>query len=792
MRVKFNSIYRPVFMFLFMWQSQAFSQNQTISGYVVDKGNRETIIGATVAVKGTMKGASTDINGYFQITGLSEGRVVLVVSHVSYQSVEKIVELGGKSIYLGELSMEPGLTSIDEISVVGIRPDLVGDKEIETSQMQLTPKAIESIPTARNDVFRAIKYLPGIEGTEAFSPLYSVRGGDPGENKVVLDGVTIYNPYHFTTASGIFNVQTIKNIDIFVGGYGAEFGGSNSSILHITTKEGDKNELHGEFFPSLMQSKLLLEFPAGKDASIMLGGRYFYDIQSAFIFYNNSYFYDFNFSYSNRINNKNWLGVKVFASKDKTTYDFGRFYGLMGNSFDMDIYEHIDMGLDNHWNNLAATVYLKKILTPSIYMNTQLYYSSHRSSNYSFMDMVVEIEEEEGPYDVKLYYNTRFRSQIHDYSAKSDINIKLGMHHTLQAGIEHNWYEFENSAAINDIDKGTERREPLSLAAFFEDKIKYGPLIVRPGIRYTQYSFNDGVYWEPRANLSLNLSKKTRVLMAYGTYYQYIISMNTMEYEVNQFLDYYYPLGNIDPSKSIHYIAGFEHEVLKNQLTLKTDLYFKDIQRTYTFDLTQSEAETFTFSDKLQMGTGRAYGVETMLKGTVDKFSGWVSYGLSFADRSFPHIMDGKAYPFEYNRTHSFNLLLNYQVNPKLAYSTAALVMSGQPRTIETFFQNHYYYDPQSGNLSFFPIYAASAKNNARLPMVMEWDIGVKKRLRTGFGAELEEFFKADESYVNITIGNILFFRRNVSWYFPTGGGKYLPIGFNYIPYVNAGYILKF
>lgn len=74
----------------------------------------------------------------------------------------------------------------------------------------MTPQMIQSIPTARNDVLAAVKYLPGVDRTEPFSPLYTTRGGDPGENAILLDGVLIYNPYHASVSAGIFNTQTIK------------------------------------------------------------------------------------------------------------------------------------------------------------------------------------------------------------------------------------------------------------------------------------------------------------------------------------------------------------------------------------------------------------------------------------------------------------------------------------------------------------------------------------------------------------------------------------------------------
>jgi len=76
--------------------------------------------------------------------------------------------------------------------------------------------------------------------------------------------------------------------------------------------------------------------------------------------------------------------------------------------------------------------------------------------------------------------------------------------------------------------------------------------------------------------------------------------------------------------------------------------------------------------------------------------------------------------------------------------------------------------------------------------MGIDLSFGIVKRIRKGFGANLAEFLKADGSYLTTTIGNILFFRRNVMWYFPYGGNKYIPIGLNYFPIVSVGYVIKF
>ncbi|MEJ2628558.1 MAG: hypothetical protein P8078_08385 [bacterium] len=114
------------------------------------------------------------------------------------------------------------------------------------------------------------------------------------------------------------------------------------------------------------------------------------------------------------------------------------------------------------------------------------------------------------------------------------------------------------------------------------------------------------------------------------------------------------------------------------------------------------------------------------------------------------------------------------------------------PKTIESMLKSYYYYDPTSNNYSSFPIFVASRKNNARLPLYIRLDLGIKKKLTNGFGADLAQFLGADDSYLNVTLGNLLFFWRNVVWYFPVGGKKLYGLGLNYLPSFNMGYTIKF
>ena len=99
--------------------------------------------------------------------------------------------------------------------------------------------------------------------------------------------------------------------------------------------------------------------------------------------------------------------------------------------------------------------------------------------------------------------------------------------------------------------------------------------------------------------------------------------------------------------------------------------------------------------------------------------------------------------------------------------------------------------------MSYFPLYASSEKNTAKMPPLINLDFSIRKKLLTGFGRKIADFINADESYVTVTIRNALFLYRNVEYYYPGTFippyyDKYIPFGSNYLPRVGVSYTLKF
>jgi hypothetical protein len=601
----------------------------------------------------------------------------------------------------------------------------------------------------------------------------------------MLDGVTIYNPYHFTTSSGIFNVQTVKSVDMLVGGFGAEYGGRNSSVINISTKDGNDSKLHGEIHPTTSESKVFLEFPVGEKSTMMVAGRINYDLIGNFMLYSNNYFYDMNVSFTHHFNSKNRLTLKYFGSQDHTDFDFNNLYKYMGNSIGMgmeEVFNDMSFKMVSRWKNNIVTAIWKSALAPNLFLRAQVYGSLHKAENYS--ELVMDIE------NVGFDTSTRFKSKVNDWSAKFNLDYKPFYWNDFKIGAEYNNYLFENGSVVNKIDYGSSSRSPMLISFFAEDKISIGAVQIRPGLRATSFN-NQNILFEPRLNAVVNLGNDFKLQAAWGKYNQYIISMNTQEFEYNQLLDYYYPLGSREPSLSYHYILGLEKK-LNSQNTLSIDLYYKDIARTYTFDLLQNQYEAYSLSDKIIAGSGRSYGMELVWKGSFDKFSGWASYTLSRSTRSFPHIMNGKEYNYDYERRHSIKAVINYQATKRISYSAAFIAQSGVPRSVENTFQMFYMYDPLTGKMICSPQYTTNEKNGVRMPWLLYLDFGLQKKVVSGFGNDLAQFFGAAESYLTVNVYNALFFRRNVLYYYSLGTDQMLPMGDNYLPIVAAGYTLKF
>ncbi|HNW49887.1 MAG TPA: carboxypeptidase-like regulatory domain-containing protein [Prolixibacteraceae bacterium] len=427
---------RLIVILLFFCSGVVMAEKKNLSGIISDEKTGETLIGATVCVfDNQTKGTVTNANGFFTLPDMEQDSICLKFSFIGYETLVRCYDLKNKRDHFLEVRLLPSKVELEQVTVVAPEVDRIGDRDVEISEHRLSPNEIKLIPSARKDVFRSMRFMPGIQPTEPLSPLVSVRGGDPGENLIMLDGVTMYNPYHFLSSSGIFNMQTVKNVDVLAGGFGAEFGGRNSSVINILTKDGSRDGLHGEITPTTSETSVFLEFPVGKKSTMMVAGRAHYDLMGNFILYSRNFFFDVNLSFTTRLNQTNWLTCKIFGSQDKTNLDFASVYKYIGNSVNMEEYFN-DMSLRwiHHWKSNIATVIWKSALSSKLFLKAQTFVSMHDGSNYSEMSMRIN----------NMVFNTssNFISSVRDLSAIVNFEYKPFSWGELKAGMTHKIYFF--------------------------------------------------------------------------------------------------------------------------------------------------------------------------------------------------------------------------------------------------------------------------------------------------------------------------------------------------------------
>ena len=158
------------------------------------------------------------------------------------------VSISNNEIITLNLEIKQSTVKLDEIEISGERQEMKND--VKAASIKISNKDLELIPTigGEADLAQYMQIIPGVIFTgDQCAQLY-IRGGSPVQNKVIMDGMTIYSPFHSIGLFSVFDSDIIRNTDVFTGGFSAEYGGRVSSIMKITTKDGNKKRIKGKRF----------------------------------------------------------------------------------------------------------------------------------------------------------------------------------------------------------------------------------------------------------------------------------------------------------------------------------------------------------------------------------------------------------------------------------------------------------------------------------------------------------------------------------------------------------------
>ena len=204
-----------------------------------DEATGEPAIFTPVSLRGaTDHGAQTDVNGYFSISKVPPGHFTLQVVYLGYDTVSKEVDIKADLIQTEQLYLKKG--SIEMKTVVVTAEKQKAQNNVRVGVTKLTPKQIERLPAigGQADLAQYMQVVPGVVFTGDQGGQLYIRGGSPVQNEVLLDGMTLYNPFHSIGLFSVFDNDIIRNADILTGGFNAEYGGGDRRLRGISTPRG--------------------------------------------------------------------------------------------------------------------------------------------------------------------------------------------------------------------------------------------------------------------------------------------------------------------------------------------------------------------------------------------------------------------------------------------------------------------------------------------------------------------------------------------------------------------------
>ncbi len=705
-------------------------QTGKLKGFVYDKENGEPILFTNVTLKGTTLGAATDVNGYYTVTNVPVGEQTLMVTYLGYDTLFQTVTVTANDLETANLYLTKSSVKLGEVQVSADRQEAL--TEVRTSVTKLTPKEMKQIPTVsgESDLAQVLQVQPGVVFTGDQGGQLYIRGGSPIQNKVLLDGMIIYNPFHSIGFFSVFDTDIIKTADIYTGGFNAEFGDRISSIMDIKTRGGNKKKFSGKVSFNPFGANVLLEGPIIKFKEDR-GGTLTYLVsgKTSYLEYTSKVLYPY-------INEGKGLPFNFTDIFGKLSYNSagGSQINLVGFSFnDQVTYQSIN---NYKWNSFG--VGFNAIIVPS--GSQVLLEPFFNYSNY-------KIELSESTQDDRRY------SEIGGFNGGMNFTYYFGKSELKFGPFLQGFqtkYEFENS--VGQLIGQGESQNTTDFGAYAKFKWSWrDKIVLEPSFRLHYYASLGVASPEPRLGLKWNITKWLRLKYAFGLFAQNMISANSDRDVVNLFYGFLTAPENLPGEfdgkevrnplqRAMHNIVGFEVDLGRRfsfnvEGYLKNFLQLSNVNRNKLFPDDDQNADV---PDQLKkdfiIETGRAMGVDFVLKYSYKRLYAWAVYSLSSVTR-----YDGinEYFPL-FDRRHNVNLVAAYTFGKNLNWEASVRwnLGSGFPFTQTAgFYENLVFtdgintdYTTQNGQLGV----EYGELNKGRLPFYHRLDLSVKRKFEIG------------------------------------------------------------
>jgi outer membrane receptor protein involved in Fe transport len=671
-------------------QLPASAHRYTISGYVKDSLNGETLIGASISVVGKSKGINTNQYGFYSIT-LTEGTYQLVCSYIGFQP--KVVEIKLDHDLQITFGVLPKI-KLSEVVVVTAKKRDANVKNAQMGKFTLPIEQIKALPSflGEVDLLKTIQFLPGVRNAGEGSAGIYVRGGGPDQNLILLDDAPVYNTGHLFGFFSIFNADAIKNVSLIKGGMPAQYGGRLSSVLDVTMKEGNNQKYQVDAGIGVIASRLSIQGPIKKNkASFIISGRrtYIDALSKLFLkkssqFYGSSYyFYDLNAKVNYIFSDKDRLYLSGYFGRDVFNFVNGR------QSLKINI----------PWGNSTGTLRWNHVFNKKLFGNTTAVYNDYK---FTF-------NAAQNSFELKLM------SGIRDISLKQDFDLYPFTGHKIKFGGIYTYHRFTPSVVSGKQDttvfkpNNAQVKYAHEAAVYVQDDWEINDKIkINAGLRYSWFQqtgpykiyktddngnrldstvFGNGARvktyggLEPRFTIRYAINDETSFKASVTRNLQYIHLVSNAGTTLPT--DIWVPSTyKVQPQKSWLYAAGLFKNFRDNMYETSIEFYYKRMQNQieykegYTPTSLEDTENFFTF------GKGWSYGTELFVNKTKGKLTGWLGYTLSWTWRRFPGLNFGEKYPAKFDRRHDMSIVAMYEISKKWKVSAAFVYGSGNAATL--------------------------------------------------------------------------------------------------------------
>lgn len=712
-------------LFLLISNMLSAQDNYTTSGIIKDRSNGETLFGATVFLKGTTIGVTTNEYGFYSITA-PKGNYAIKVSYVGY--IEKGQEVVFDKNQKIDFEISEDAMQLEEVVIMSEESEQLNIRKPQMSVSKVKLSTIKKIPVVLGevDIIKSIQLLPGVTNNGEGSSGFNVRGGAVDQNLVLLDEAIIYNTSHLLGFFSVFNADAIKDIKLYKGGIPAKFGGRVSSVLDVRQKDGNSKKFKFSGGVGIIASRLTAEGPVFKEkGSFLIAGRRSTQFEAE---NNSAGFYDLNLKTNYKLNDNNKLYLSGYFGRDN--FDFGgAFRSTYGN-----------VSGNLRWNH---------IINDKLFSNVSLIYSK---------------------YDYELSLNDLefdWVSAIKNYNVKYDLKYYLSDAIKLDFGAQGIYYNFDPGAISPSSDTSPINPLQLEQKKAFERGLYINSeheitdrLTAQYGVRYSRFSrlggqkvveyennlpvvYNTtlGIYengvelgetnssnsdaiknygnLEPRLALSYQLNGTSSIKTGYSRAAQYIhLISNTTSVTP---LDVWAPSGKyIKPQLSDQYALGYFKNLKNNMYSFEVEGYYKTTDNRVDYIDGSDLVGNNTIEAEILSGEARAYGLEFLFKKNKGNFTGWLAYTLSKAEQRTlgglaggPGINNGNWYNSSHDRTHDISLTGSYMFSDKWTFGANFVLQTGRPVTYPN---GKYDYEDIS-------IASYSERNANRLPSYHRLDV---------------------------------------------------------------------